>query len=199
MGQSKTVLTLDPETLENLLVKLWTVYCETRSAPDAIVGIAYGGSVCAKILARRVGVPVFAVSLRRPGTARKQKFGAKVILPVLPYAVTNWLRRWEDASRKTDPTPPGPDNLPAHLVKDVSSIADQVQQANLNHLLVLDDALDSGVTLWCVREALRQAFGDTVTVGSAVIVQTGDRVAAEADVALYRQILCRFPWSYDYR
>ena len=66
-----------------------------------------------------------------------------------------------------------------------------------HRLLVVDDAVDSGVTLATVIDLLRNTCPDRTEIRSAVITVTLEEPRAEPDYALYRGVLCRFPWSFD--
>lgn len=64
-------------------------------------------------------------------------------------------------------------------------------------VLVVDDAVDSGITMQAVVEALRRARPD-VEVRAAVITVTTGRPSVSPDYTLYNNhTLIRFPWSID--
>ena len=64
-------------------------------------------------------------------------------------------------------------------------------------VLVVDDAVDSGVTLDTVFRSLRETAPPDTEVRAAVVTVTLDRPLIEPDFTLYRGVLCRFPWSFD--
>ena len=64
-------------------------------------------------------------------------------------------------------------------------------------VLVADDAVDSGVTLNTVLSMLRALCPPATDLRSAAITVTLDNPVVEPDYALYRGVLCRFPWSFD--
>lgn len=64
-------------------------------------------------------------------------------------------------------------------------------------LLVVDDAVDSGVTLATVLNVLRALCPAGTEIRSAVVTVTLDGPLIQPDFALHRGILCRFPWSFD--
>lgn len=203
----KPVITLDNRRLEKAMAALWVEVsgASASTRPDGIVGIATGGLVCARVLCRQVPLPLFSCALRRPSTAAKSNPLARRALAVMPYGLTNWLRRLEDwlLERKTARGQPDDAVRPAEpneiLAADIAEIAAHVRQAGLRHLVVIDDAVDSGVTLGTVVSALRAALPDTTVLTTAVVAQTRPAPAFAPDVALYKSSLCRFPWSFDFR
>jgi hypoxanthine phosphoribosyltransferase len=64
-------------------------------------------------------------------------------------------------------------------------------------LLVVDDAVDSGATLSRVLAAVAGLAPPGTEIRSAVIAVTTKSPCVEPTYALYRQRLCRFPWSID--
>jgi hypoxanthine phosphoribosyltransferase len=64
-------------------------------------------------------------------------------------------------------------------------------------VLVVDDAVDSGLTLATVLRVLREISPSNTQFRSAVVTVTLEQPLAEPDYVLYRGVLCRFPWSFD--
>jgi uncharacterized protein len=201
----KPVITLDHEGLSHDLRALWARVSVEPIAPDGIVGIETGGFICAKILTQELTLPLFSCALRRPSTAAKSTAIARRVLAKLPYTVSNLLRSFEDwslernsaSARGTGPARAIKANavLAAHIVE----INTQVRAQGLRHLIVLDDAIDSGITLSVVVTALRDVLPEETRITSAVLTQTRPDPVFKPDVALYYCTLCRFPWSFDYR
>ncbi|WP_323006239.1 phosphoribosyltransferase [Pseudorhodobacter sp.] len=197
----KPVVTLDDAALEKVMKELWAKVGTTNVSPDCIVGIATGGLLCAEKLKPTVDIPVLSCALRRPGTKIKKISGIKRLLGIMPYGISNWMRRIEDrllATRENKPSGTNPSES-KQLSSDVETITRFVTDKGLRHVLVIDDAVDSGVTLGSVVAALRAALPPETTLTTAVITQTRSLVAFEPDVSLYRNTLCRFPWSFDFR
>jgi hypoxanthine-guanine phosphoribosyltransferase len=65
------------------------------------------------------------------------------------------------------------------------------------HVLVADDAIDSGVTLATVLGLLREVCPRGSDIRSAVITQTLMDPVVRPDYVLFQCTLCRFPWSFD--
>ena len=159
--------------------------------PDLLVGIRTGGYVVAEAMAQAAEniLPVLPLTCRRASTTAKSRFRA--ILGGMPRPVLDRLRVLEHriltARRKT--------GAPIQDInhEEVQVIA--VWQAR--RVLVVDDAVDSGVTLAAVLARLREVCPPEVALRSAVITVTAKEPLIEPDFALYRGVLCRFPWSFD--
>ena len=169
--------------------------------PNIIIGIRTGGFTVAALMAE--ALPVEAIMLpitcRRPSTGRKQRFGVvKDMLMSLPHAVTDRLRILEHMILTQGKTP-----APVAYTPDADEMG---QIAHLLHLrgadariLVVDDAVDSGATLLAVTDALRGYMHPDAALKSAALTVTTSRPLIQPDYLMYRHVLCRFPWSLDFR
>ena len=196
----KPVVTLDEPILAEAVLKLWHDVITSTRRPDLVVGIATGGLICARYLQEEA--VVMEVALRRAGTGAKQRSGVASLLRRLPYAITDRLRQVEDfhLERRSRAMPADSRfRLTPQLRLDAARIGTVARQREFRSVLVLDDAVDSGTTLGCVVMALREELPEGVNVVSAVLTHTRPDPAFRADFALYDGVLCRFPWSFDYR
>lgn len=206
----KPVVTLDPARLEAEMLRLWeTVKTQTGSTPDAVVGIAAGGFVCAKLLEPTIDRPILSCAMRRASSHTKDASAATKLLRHIPYGLSNWLRRVEDVmlARKTARSAqkiPAPTEA---LKQDIAAIVETVGHQGARHILVIDDAVDSGATLACVHGALKSSLQLTlqsnldaaITLTTAVVTQTRPDTLFAPDIVLHEGALCRFPWSHDFR
>lgn len=199
--RSKPVITLDETDLENAMCELWAKVDARGGAPDGIVGIATGGLRCAEKLIGRVPVPLYSCAMRRPATEIKRRPAIRRVLRALPYGISNWLRRVEDRQlEKADKNARSKAIIAsAQLLEDVDAISRKVKERKQRHLVLIDDAVDSGATLGCVVATLRAALPPETMLTVAVLTQTRSKPAFLPDVVLYRETLCRFPWSFDFR
>lgn len=197
----KPVITIDEAGLGRAVLTLWEQVSLRGTPPDAVIGIATGGLLCAEKLKDRLNVPVFSCAMRRPGTAAKRSPPLQRVLHSLPYAISNFLRRIEDRilANEAAKAPPANRRPTAQLLADVAAIKDAALAQGLRHVLVLDDAVDSGATLGCVVAALQAALSAETRITTAVICETRASASFHPDVALFRETLCRFPWSLDFR
>ena len=67
----------------------------------------------------------------------------------------------------------------------------------MKRILVADDAVDSGVTLQTVLQELREIACRGTELRSVAITQTLPDPHVAPNYVLWRETLCRFPWSLD--
>jgi len=157
-----------------------------RFVPDLVVGIANGGVHVARNMFAEV--PQVSVERRRPSTSRKPRrmFGR------LPYFVTDILRMLESvafSARK-----PSTSILPA-IGEETSAAIGKARS-----ILIVDDSVDSGVTMSVVVDAVKEAVRPGAKIKTAAITVTTKNPVIRPDFCLYDdRTLIRFPWSRDYR
>lgn len=188
------VLTLDNALFSRKCVELRELVAADGFDYDAVVAIASGGVYVAR--AFMDGNPrnsvCFEVDCRRTGTDVKKRRLSKLV-GALPRWVADLLRiaesRVYEVRRRFSPSHLKHVELPASLV-------DYLREKPRN-LLIIDDAVDSGVTLASVVEAIA-GVGVGSQVRTAVITVTTGSPLINADYALFRDsTLVRFPWSLD--
>lgn len=166
--------------------------------PDLLVGVRTGGLVVANTMARASpSIPVLPLTCRRASTSMKSRIKSlPALLATLPRPAVDGLRWLEhrllSARRRTQAIVQQIDHVEAetigrHLTQGPAS----------QRVLVVDDAVDSGVTLATVLRLLRQASPRDTQFRSAVVTVTLAQPLVEPDFVLYRGVLCRFPWSFD--
>jgi hypoxanthine phosphoribosyltransferase len=167
--------------------------------PDLLVGIRTGGLVVAEAMARAsdAQVPVLPLTCRRAGTDAKSRFTLlPIILAALPRAAVDGLRWLEHRLLTTRRRSQAKIQLIDHV--EAAAIGEYLAQGSpAARVLVVDDAVDSGVTLATVLRVLRENSPSDTQFRSAVITVTLAQPLAEPDFVLYRGVLCRFPWSFD--
>lgn len=170
-----------------------------RYRPDVLIGIRTGGLVVAKAMARAAGdaVPVMPLTCRRASTCAKSRFKLlPALLAALPLPVVDGLRWLEHRllsnHRRNRPAPQEMDHTEAAAIGRWLAAGPPSPR-----VLVVDDAVDSGVTLATVLRLVRETAPPDTEVRSAVVTVTLDRPLIEPDFSLYRGVLCRFPWSFD--
>jgi hypoxanthine phosphoribosyltransferase len=167
--------------------------------PDLLVGIRTGGLVVAEAMSRAAPhrIPVMPLTCRRASTGVKSRFRLlPTILAALPRPAVDCLRWGEHhlltARRRTQSKVQHVDHAEA------AAIGHHLAQGTMSsRVLVVDDAVDSGVTLATVLRLLRENTTPDTQFRSAVVTVTLAEPLAEPDYVLYRGILCRFPWSLD--
>jgi hypoxanthine phosphoribosyltransferase len=166
--------------------------------PDLLVGIRTGGLVVAEAMARASpAIPVLPLTCRRASTGVKSRIKLlPTILATLPRPAVDGLRWLEhrllSARRRTPGTVQQIDHAEAATVRRYLA-----QGTASPNVLIVDDAVDSGVTLATVLRLLREASPPNTQFRSAVVTVTLADPLVEPDFVLYRGVLCRFPWSFD--
>jgi hypothetical protein len=189
--------TLRPDAFDAACATLMRLV-EQDFSPGLLVGVRTGGLVVAEAMARSVlnRVPVLPLTCRRPSTRWKSMVpGLKTILSLAPEPVLNSLRQAEHrllASRRRQVLPP-----PVDLAEAAAIGAWLARSEPSGPVIVADDAVDSGATLAVVLKTLREVCPPMTRLRTAVITVTLEHPAVEPDYALYRGVLCRFPWSFD--
>jgi len=180
--------------------------------PDIIIGIKTGGYIVAEQMAREAAHKplLLAVSMQRESTKKKAKL--KNILRHFPYFITDKLRilehRWlfrhcEKPKATKQSTVEQKSGLPRSLKSLAMTEIEALRAALLGlenaKILIVDDAVDSGRTLQAVFFAVREATDLSCEIRSAAITLTTDFSIINPDYLLYKNVLCRFPWSFDFR
>jgi hypoxanthine phosphoribosyltransferase len=193
------VVTFSPTTFNEACSRLLEMV-RRQGEPDIVVGIRTGGLHVAHAMAAALpaGAPILAVTCCRPSTRSKQRMPLlRPVLRHLPRIASDTLRLLEHhlvtARRKPDLSRP----MQLDQVELMALAAEIAVRPDATRLLLVDDAVDSGLTLRRVLEAVRGLAPSHMQVISAAITVTTPTPAAMPDHALYHGTLCRFPWSLD--
>lgn len=191
------VITLDRNALAQASKKLADEVLANAFRPTHVLAIANGGVHVAREMASQVApnVLVMATPARRRSGDWKRSFTA---LRRLPYSITDRLRIFEtqvvDRLLKPDIS-----DLLAQLPQNVSEILSSIRSPVEVRLLVIDDAVDSGQTLSRIVNGLRRLRDAGGEIRTAAITVTQSHPLIRPDFHVYDGVLCRFPWSYDFR
>ena len=143
------------------------------------------------------GSPMVVLA-RRPSSEWKRGFHATARLRRLPYFITDRLRVLEThvltRLRKSDTV-----DLFTPLPREVSETLRSIRSPMPIRLLVVDDAIDSGRTLRRIVNGLQCVQDAGGEIRTAVITVTRTHPLIRPDFHLYDGVICRFPWSYDFR
>lgn len=195
------VLTLDKAAFDHHAAKLAKMVEEdTADRFDAIVAVRRGGAFVCDAFCRYFPTTHYGtrydVTLQRPSTKRKTG-AASIFLKSLPIPILNMMRMAESVILNLRRKIKGPAETPnvdmpdglTHILKEIES----------PKILVIDDAIDSGDTLFAIAETLRKT-NENAIVRIAVMTETTSQPRIRADYSLYRnKTLIRFPWSNDYK
>lgn len=175
-------------------------------APSFVVAVLKGGASPAQLMLRELSsagihVVLAEVPSSRTGLDRLKPFKA-AIAPLAPLWALNRLRRIEHRvqttviSRITGARTQPPNAMIASVFADIASRAIATPASPI---LIVDDAVDSGMTVRRLIEAAQSKGLSRACI--KIVALTATTAAAEAivDYVHYRRVLCRFPWSVDSR
>jgi hypoxanthine-guanine phosphoribosyltransferase len=159
-----------------------------------VVGIASGGIPLAKEVHRQLHADADAadymeVRCCRPSTKSKEEGAPSKLFALvfrLPYFLLNILRLIEHgllASRSNS-------GRTIEIQGDLSTKA-------YKWVLIVDDAVDSGYSMSCVVDYLRENLAATPTLLTASYVVTRNSPVYRPDFTLFNNVLVRFPWAKD--
>ena len=112
---------------------------------------------------------------------------------MLPYSILNKLRHIESNKVKKSIQSLDLNNL---AKQDIDLSLPQLDE--VNSILIIDDAIDSGKTMFVVNKNIKRRF-PKAKIKIAVISWTLNESIIKPDFYLYKNILVRFPWSLDFK
>lgn len=167
--------------------------------PDALIAIPTGGMFVAEGMrdTAAADIPILPLTCRRPTSSSPARaMLVRGLSATVPRSLLDRLRVAEHAFLTRRPAHATRQEVRSLDEAEIDALRDWLRTAGAQpSLLVVDDAVDSGVTLGRVLEVVR-ALAPAADIRSAVISVTTEHPRAEPTYALYRQ-LCRFPWSLD--
>lgn len=192
------VVTLSESELVNECGKLADLVGDAASY-SLIIGIETGGAVVAEKVFRFLRgssaseLKYATVACRRPGTKRKSHF--RKCISLLPYWISDIIRKLESTLsecyfRRSNVATSCRRNVV--LSRKLIGMAAQPEK-----ILLIDDAVDTGETLFCVKERMRELFAQSDIVTACLVVTQGEPLI-RPDFVLYNRVLIRFPWSVDF-
>lgn len=181
------VITLDPGRFNDACNRLEHLVTASGFEPDLVVGISSGGEYVAEVMYH--AKEHTTVTCRRPGTAGKQRHSKTLgLLKRLPRPLLNGMRITEALVLKR--------RKPASVTPHIEE-PDKVAKARC--ILLVDDAIDSGLTMQTVVQAL-SGINKDADIRTAVITVTTAHPLIRPQYTLFdNRTLIRFPWSIDNR
>lgn len=160
--------------------------------PDVVVGVLNGGGFVLEEFKKNASdkTEFTTVKLQRDSTKgiKKKNFLQK-FLKATPSTLLDGLRRMEHRQNL---------NRKLKEIKSDLEIKIKSKAEKINTILILDDALDSGVTMKSVIESLQKQFPKS-EIKTAVISWTNSKSIIAPDYYIFKNTLVRFPWSLDYK
>ena len=164
--------------------------------PDMVIGILQGGGIMLDSIkaSKKTEANVFGfVKLKKANTSKKNKKLFVPLLKMLPYSILNKLRHIESNKIKKSIQSLDLNNL---AKQDIDLSLPQLEE--VKSILIIDDAIDSGKTMFVVNENIKRRF-PKAKIRIAVISWTLNESIIKPDFYLYKNILVRFPWSLDFK
>ena len=66
-------------------------------------------------------------------------------------------------------------------------------------LYIVDDSIDSGGTMLAVYNIIKAEAQLGAIIKTASITVTTENPLIQPDIVLFKYVLCRFPWAFDFR
>ena len=186
------VITLNKE---RFLTKCNELSSRIDFQPDLVMGILEGGGqVVSNITKTLNSKNVVYIKLKRK-TRSKDFFLIGYLLKMLPYKFSNKLRLYESSreNRSMDSL-----NLNELTNQSLEFDLENIDLKNIKTVLIVDDALDTGKTMFIVKNNLGSVLPNA-EFKIAVISWTLENSIVKPDYYLFKNVLVRFPWSKDYR
>ncbi len=166
--------------------------------PNLVVGVLNGGGYMYSAIKEVEGFKKLGfhdIKLQEIKSSKKYKNFFKPVLKILPYTILNRLRVCEsDRSRRAI------NNIRIDELKNqkIDFDFDSILKKPIKRILIVDDAIDTGITMFVVKNNIRKLFPDA-EIKVAVISWTIEESIVTPDYYLYKNTLVRYPWSIDYK
>ena len=159
--------------------------------PDMVVGILTGGGY---VVSAFNYSQFELVKLQRDNWI-KNHFLVSWILRLLPYSLSNNLRRIESEKARKSINMIDLDSLKQNVIEFAFNVT---AKENIQNILILDDAIDTGKTMLVIKNNLKKLFPNAA-IKTAVVSWTIETSVVKPDYYLFKNTLVRFPWSKDYK
>lgn len=163
--------------------------------PDIIIGVQNGGAFVLnefKISGKFERADFEVVKIQRKDNF-KNNFFAKLFLKYIPLKLADRLRVYEHSQVM--------DSLRSLTKEQLLSLeinSDIKPSKTLKSILLVDDAIDTGSTMFVVKNNLVRIFGDR-QIKTAVISWTISESIVKPDFYIFNDVLVRYPWSKDFK
>lgn len=164
---------------------------------DVMVGILGGGGYIIDQIVNQFDFDSTQFDLVRlqRGNKFKSYFLIESILKLVPYSITNKLRILESKNARNSIAEINLTKVSSNYIDFKLNLG---STATVKNILILDDAIDTGKTMFIVKNSLSKLFPES-QIRTAVISWTLENSIIKPDYYLYKNILVRFPWSKDYK
>ncbi len=161
---------------------------ERETAPDYVVGIANGGLLLTKVIATDLNLPFEMLTIRRRGSLLKEKLGR---YPWVIKIFSMWYKNerinlsliW----------------LMKRMEKLSSDTLDQsLQYLSGKHILLVDDAIETGQTVILAKDILHQSGCPSVLTSVVTWSKNHDPEQEKSTPEIFiGRTIQHYPWSYN--
>ena len=184
---------------KDFLSKCKELINEVDVAPDLVIGILNGGGYLVEAFKEDVHYKTKRfeqIKLQRVVESIKNNPILKILFKLLPYIILDKLRNHE--SIKDRKSIDSMNLVELANIKIDFKISSTSNNKLIKTILIIDDAIDTGRTVFVVKSNLKKVFPE-VEIKIAVISWTLEASIIAPDYYIYKNILVRFPWSKDYK
>ena len=161
-----------------------------------IVAVAEGGIPVAEMvqqifIEQNLNPEIFKIKVQRPSTKQKKsgKFRKEIlqsVFKILPKFLLNKLRVLEHSY------------LSKNKIEEREIIqTDELKSTQFDLVLIVDDAVDSGITMKKVLEFMQGKLKNSPKIKTLAVAVTQKNPVFFPDFCMFRDVLIRFPWSLD--
>lgn len=168
-------------------------------SPDIVIGVLTGGGYVGRLVYRNLSLLGYnilykEIKLQRRSTRAKSQSHIGFLLKHLPYVCLDALRileveLLEFKAKFIEPIRCG------NVVFDEET--DSFLRQGYKKVLIVDDCIDTGITLKIIKDLIQKRYGSTNDIKIAVITTAHRHPVINADFSLYNRVLIRFPWAFD--
>lgn len=164
--------------------------------PQVIVGVLNGAKTILeefKKSEKYAQSQFVEVKLQRKSERIKRNNFTSTLLKKLPYFVLDELRKIESKRAASQ--------IKNIKLSELSSLVLPIEglpNRDLHNILILDDALDTGKTMYVIKSQLHKKYPNA-KITTAVIAWTIEQSIVQPDYYIYKNTLVRYPWSKDYK
>ena len=192
------VITLSEDKLRCYAIDLANRVRDDGFIPDLIIGIRTGGEHVASIVSQAFsGTQVSIVKRQRHGTNTKRKLKVGKLLKILPYKVSDRLRVLEHRLLERNWQCAKPEDVRNSTLEECSGPLSS-NNFTESRILIVDDAVYSGTTMYNVYNFVRSQFKDAEVRTFTIALTMRDSLIRPDYVAISYGNLVRFHWSEDY-
>lgn len=184
--QDKLYMTID-EAIE-LAHELARRVKEIETSPDCVVGIANGALLLTKVIATDLNLPFEMLTIRRRGSLLKEKLGKYPL-------ITKIFSKWYEIETINPPL--------IWIMKRMEKLSSDALNQSLQHLagkhiLLVDDAIETGQTVELAINALQQS-GCLSVITSVITWSKNQELELKysmPEIYISRTIQ-HYPWSFN--